>query len=330
MSIKSTLPNMRTADPLAILMSDVHLSHTPPIARSVEPDWYVAMGRPLQQVCELQEKLNGIACIIAGDVFHHWKAPPELINFAIEHLPSHCYAVPGQHDLPLHQLEDIHKSAYWTLVRGQKMMNLAYNHPIALGNMRMHGFPWGTEPYPLMRAKEKDFVSLKRSPNMTKLVRVAVVHAYCSTKEASHPAADRTSRVAHWKKKLDGFQAAVFGDNHQGFLSSVSGPVVLNSGALIRRRVDEYNYQPQVGVLFSNGMIDLVKLDVSADRFIDIAEACKIAEKAFDFCEVIADLAELKESAFDFAELLKEFLERSGISKSVKTIILEALERRNG
>ena len=43
---------------LAILCSDIHLSHNAPVARSAEPDWYIAMKRPLDEIADLA-KANG-------------------------------------------------------------------------------------------------------------------------------------------------------------------------------------------------------------------------------------------------------------------------------
>jgi DNA repair exonuclease SbcCD nuclease subunit len=116
---------MRAADPnpvIAILCSDIHLSERAPIARAVGQDWFTVQKRYLDQLRELKEKHNAIL-IVAGDVFDYWKSSPELINFAIVHMPE-CYAVPGQHDLPNHNYNDLHKSAYWTLVEAKIIKHL--------------------------------------------------------------------------------------------------------------------------------------------------------------------------------------------------------------
>ena len=95
------MPSMRTVHPIAVAISDVHLSHTPPPARSEEPDWYEAMRRPLKQV-EYIARRNEVPIICAGDLFHRWWSPPPLVNFAIKTCPK-MFAIPGQHDLQYHQ-----------------------------------------------------------------------------------------------------------------------------------------------------------------------------------------------------------------------------------
>ena len=113
---------------VAIACADIHLQHTAPICRSGEPDWYAAMARPLEELRGLQENYD-CPILCAGDVFNHWNnCPPELINWAIKHLPK-MYAIPGQHDLPQHRLDDVRKSAYWTMVEAGVIENLPLGLP---------------------------------------------------------------------------------------------------------------------------------------------------------------------------------------------------------
>ncbi len=53
-------------DLVAVLVSDIHLSQKPPIARSAEGSWYQAMQR---QLAELKRIAKGAPVLCAGDVF---------------------------------------------------------------------------------------------------------------------------------------------------------------------------------------------------------------------------------------------------------------------
>ncbi len=113
---------------IAILTSDWHLSHKPPIARVEEPDWYAAMERTVTQVVELQNKYD-CPLVIAGDLFDKWNPPPQLINFALDELGSltmRAVAVPGQHDLPFHSYDHVESSAYWALELGKRIVNVPH------------------------------------------------------------------------------------------------------------------------------------------------------------------------------------------------------------
>ena len=117
-SDEGKLPNLPKTDKIvAIVCADIHLSSKAPVWRSNEPDWFAAMLKPLKQLVQLQAELE-CPVLIAGDIFDRWNASPELINFAMKYLPIvDTYAIPGQHDLPLHNYEDMEKSAYGVLKR---------------------------------------------------------------------------------------------------------------------------------------------------------------------------------------------------------------------
>src|SRR5262245_60331644 len=98
--------------PVAIVASDLHLSHKAPSARA-EKDWYEVMTEHLTELNQLKYKLK-VTVLYAGDIFDTWDSPAELINFALLYLPR-GYAIAGQHDLPHHQMSSIEKSALFTL-----------------------------------------------------------------------------------------------------------------------------------------------------------------------------------------------------------------------
>lgn len=118
----------KTCTVIAVLCSDIHLCHTCPPARSNEPNWYDAMARTLDELAGIASHYY-VPILCAGDVFDRWNSPPELINFAIKHLPPmHC--IPGQHDLPNHSLEDIRRSAYSTSAGCSEMWRFPLSTPL--------------------------------------------------------------------------------------------------------------------------------------------------------------------------------------------------------
>jgi DNA repair exonuclease SbcCD nuclease subunit len=109
------VPDVRTA--VACCVADLHLSERVPAARGESPaEWLETQANYLRQIDDIARSL-GVPVLIAGDVFDRWNAPAELINFAIDHMPTGVLSVPGNHDLPNHDLDQIERSAYWTLVR---------------------------------------------------------------------------------------------------------------------------------------------------------------------------------------------------------------------
>jgi len=104
---------------VAVACSDIHFSHSAPVARSAEPDWYAAQERAWRQVEDLASE-HKVDIIIAGDIFDKWHAnkTPQLINWTIAQFQCSrmIRAIPGQHDLPDHRLDQRHHAAYGTLM----------------------------------------------------------------------------------------------------------------------------------------------------------------------------------------------------------------------
>ena len=231
---------VRNEDVIAILLADIHLSLNPPIWRSAESNWLEAQYRPIEEVKLLQDKFEcPIFC--AGDIFEWWfgafgKGGSELTNYAIDYLPD-MYSIAGQHDLPLHQYNDINKSAYWTLVQAGKIFNMAPASVRTINDkMVVYSLPYG---YPI-----------EPCPEEKKYLRIAIIHDYvwipgCKYPEA--PAEKRLKRIKHGQEnqKLYGYDIIVYGDNHKGFMTMVGKTTVFNCGTLMRRKSDEVDYEPQ-------------------------------------------------------------------------------------
>jgi len=307
--------------PIAILCSDLHFSHRPPVARSAEPDWYVAMERQWSQVRQAA-KDDDIPVVIAGDIFDNWKSPPELVNFVIRLFRGlTIYAIPGQHDLPNHVYADLHRSSYGTLIEAGAIENLdpTMDGGIPVGDSDkfwLWSFPWGFDVIPSPYEKENGEVKL------------AVIHKYVWTTERTcYPGAPAEQNLAGLKKQLEGYDAAVFGDNHKGFLTKSGDCDVLNCGGFIPRKSDERNYKPRFGLLFDDGHIDQVMLDTSKDRWIDPEDVSKLIDEPMNLTGLIDEFESLGADALDFAEALIRTMERNGTDADVRAKVVQALER---
>lgn len=312
------LPNLREErdQVLAILVSDIHLSHRPPRARRHEDDWFQAMANSLRQLEGLSLRYRApILC--AGDVFDHWKAEPELINFALGHLPE-MYAIPGQHDLPLHNIDLIHRSAFWTMVLTGRIRYVPHEQPIVAENdLVIHGFPWGQR----IRPFEKD----------SRKFHVALCHEFFWTAKHSFPGAPEEQEASAYKDRIQGWHAVAYGDNHKGFLTTVNGTHVLNCGGFMRRKTDEEHYRPHIGILCKSGRILRHHLKLSGESFTsedeDKAEMEKIL-RLTDMGDFISGLSELQKQSFDFIAAMEFAMEKKRVSPEVRSLIAQSLERK--
>ncbi len=313
---------MKNDPVLAVCAADVHLSLKPPVARSAERNWLAVQAGYLGQLREVARK-HRAPILYAGDVFDKWygslTAAPELINFALTHLPS-GWAVPGNHDLPHHSYQEKHKSAFYTLVQAGKLKLLDPGISVCVPgpddrDIVAVGFPHGFGIKPPLR-DPKD-----------KRPHVAVVHAYCWIRNCCRPKADKSDRAKHWAKKLDGFDAAAFGDNHKGFVYNGLKVPIMNCGGFALRNSDEKERRPMVGLLRQSMQFEPVYLDTSDDRWLDKERQEELAEWSPDMSELVSELAELGGAASSFFETLTSAITSGKVGKRAGKTLLKAMER---
>lgn len=306
---------------IAVLVGDIHLSHRPPVLRSTEKDWYACMRRYLREL-ERVALTYDAPILVAGDVFDHWNAPAELINFALDHMPT-CYAIPGQHDLPFHNYDSIKRSAYWTLVRAGRITDLAPGMEYTISNMAcdevvVHPFPW---KFPL-------------GPNRSKraALHLALCHAYVYSSKRNSYQNVSTSEHSHSRRlELSGFDVAVFGDNHKGFLERGS-TLIYNCGTAMRRHSDDLDFEPRFGLLMTSGDVDTCRIDTSEDVYLDRTASKTLEQISGEVSQFVENLgaADAVDGRTDFVQAVHDIMRHTHLGDRVKHILLEVLERNRG
>lgn len=282
----------QAAVPRLIVTSDLHLSHEAPVARQERGhEWYGVMENYLHQLYSLATDLN-VPVVVAGDVFHRWNPGPELINFVMKRMPK-VWAIPGQHDLPHHNLQDIKKSAYWTLVQAGVINHMNGQEVVkASRGIYLSAFPWGCE--------------ISRAPKFDG-THIAICHHYIWQEGHSFPGAPPEYHAIEMRKLLRGYDAAFFGDNHKPFWSwdAMKNPVIVNCGSFLRRNSDEIDHKPAVWVYQSDNTIYPHYLDTSMDKIIPTIKEVK--GKEIDAAEFIKMLKDMDVESLDFKETLRQW-----------------------
>jgi DNA repair exonuclease SbcCD nuclease subunit len=307
---------------IAILLADIHLTLNAPIWRSAEEDWFEAMKRPLDEIKSLQEKYD-CPILFAGDLFTRWNSTPELINFALKYLPEQMWGIPGQHDLPLHNYDDIDKSAFQTVMFASRLHYMHPNTPIIVEKdlkkhkMLVFSFPYGFKIKPI-KARTDDHIY------------IALAHEYVWIKGHNYTGAPEENRLGRnaaeyrdgrWK----GYDLVVYGDNHKGFMvKPPSSTTFFNCGSMMRTNSDQIEYKPAVGLLHSNGRVARYYLDTSEDKFLDISKKA-LGEDTLDMRALLKELEKLDSADLDFTELVQEYLKRNKINIKICDIIRKAM-----
>lgn len=231
--------------PLALLVSDLHLRHSPPSGRA-ESDWYPVMKDRLQYLQALKEHYQ-VPIIAAGDILDRYNPPAELLSFLMDSLP-YMYTIPGQHDLANHDYESRMDHGYGVLVKAGAIHDMrAEEWTIIRGHaIQVWAMPWGRYLPPA-------------NPCPVNVVSLGVMHKYVWAKpNTKHAIADQTSHITGLSETMANLDAGLSGDNHIQFLSQVGSSPFFNHGGFIPQNLDQKNHKPCVGMLWSDKSISLL------------------------------------------------------------------------
>lgn len=309
---------MQDADKvIAVLCADIHLSLNPPRARREELDWFKAMKKPLDEIA-LVAKHYDVPILCAGDVFDHWKAEPALLNFALRYFPQ-MWAIPGQHDLPFHNIDLIEKSAFWTMCLAERIRPVLYEAPIAVENsdIILHAFPWGRKLKPIDPAKTK------------RKFHIALVHDYFWMDGFAYPGASIKTKASQFRDLVKGYHAVIFGDNHKGFKTKLNNVTCWNCGTFMRRKSDEKEYAPQIGLLCASGNILTHRLSTRGEILQTVEEDLegRWSRTSHEMDDFINGLRDVMRHSFDFIEAIEILISQKSINNDAKKILLEVLDR---
>ncbi len=284
------------------------------------------MSRAWMQVEQLAAKHTNSRIVIAGDLFHHWLQPAEMVNFIIDLLgsssPVEIWALPGNHDLKNQRLSDLNKTPFWTLIKAGKIRLIPTGGSVALPDVVLHGFPHSVE------------VEANKNPH-TLALNVAVVHKCIWTQKTGYTNAPEDCRLKAYKRKLRGYDAAVFGDNHIAFdhtfqYDDGTRCTVCNAGTLIRRRSDEKDYQPSVGLLRADGTVERHYLDVKSDKISSSSKRKKPAHESLqhNYDKFIAEMQKTADQGIDFEKAVRDWIRDHEVLAPVADILLQSIGPR--
>lgn len=297
---------MRQKNIIALFVSDLHLSHTAPSFRSMEKNWYAAMQRPVDELKRLQQ-IYKCPIFCAGDIFDRWNSPAELINWSLEHLPE-MYAIPGQHDLPDHNINEIKRSAYWTLVKAKKIHNLSSDFSKAFflaPDTTVTGFAFGEQ--------------IKSGQSSKKHKHIAIIHQYNWVNNKGYKNADPKQYLSLTRTEFEGYDLIVSGDNHQPWYHTIPFHFV-NSGTFIRRHINEKEYPVRITMLTDDGSIYFHVLDTSKDKYLEDGNK-KESTEDIDLKKLMKELEKLGDAKMDFRHAIQCYLEQNNSTQHIRKIL---------
>jgi len=231
----------------AILTADWHIRATAPECRL--DDFLSAMWRKVEAVFDLA-KTHNCPILIAGDIGHRHQWPNWLIEKFIRLINRYgatIYAIPGQHDLPQHNLALKQKSAYGILVEGNHIIE-DIKIIIHLGR-KIDSFPFG--------------IGLRHSEK--KEPYIAMTHQMVIEGKPDWPGQQAYS-AAGLLKKYPEYKLILSGDNHKAFTVKYKNRLLVNPGSLTRTTAIQADHKPRVYLWDSNANeVEAVYLPIDKD-----------------------------------------------------------------
>jgi len=287
----------------AILCSDFHLREDRPVCRT--DDYWKAQWEKIDFIKNLQKTYDSFPIVLfAGDLFDHWKASPNLLSTAIEHLPEDMYCVAGQHDLPHHSLESIDKSGLFTLWKARKINLLSNTH-------------WGEQP------TGTPSTTITTSTGVVR--KILVWHKMNYVGRLPWPGCSDPS-ARSLLRQYPQYDLIVTGDNHKSFVEHFEGRLLVNPGSLMRMDADQIDHRPCVYLWDAEeNEVEPVYLPIQPDvisrEHIEVVQQRDKRLAAF-----ISRLDSNWQISISFIKNLEEFQKTNQIRPVVMELVYKAIE----
>jgi len=306
--------------PSALCASDLHWRIDRPICRTDNfLEAQIQKGNLAKSIC----KKYDIPMLVGGDVFEYSKNWPELIRIVLQSMPDFI-CIPGQHDLPKHNLELFGTSSLSVIeAAGKAIVFLQAGQtldPSVLGwedqkDWLITGFPFGIEP-----------TSNRRRKNGKRLI--CMIHQLVTESKDPFPGAN--AEIGHkLLEKLVGYDLIISGDNHQQFVSTFDGRLLINSGSMTRQNADQMEHQPKFYLWFAedNSYEEII---IPIDWSVVIRTHIETQKERDNRIDAYIDAMEHDyEVKLDFKSNLEVHIKGNNVEKEVESFIWGCLDGEN-
>lgn len=296
----------------AILTADLHLTARTPISRT--DDYIAAQKNKLRFLWDLSLENGNCPILCAGDVFDYWKASPWLCSWAHCSLPRNMIAIPGNHDLPMHSMNEYDKSALFLLEVVGGAITVLKGDDCYISNMEVMGVPFGElekwQP-PETRGRRK------RALLLHELVWPGKKPEWAGRSYSAEELLDRFE---------DEFDLIVTGDNHQSFVVEGEDCLLVNPGSMLRRTADQAEFQPCCYLYYAED--NTVKpaffpIEKGVHTLSHLTDKKERDERIAAYIERISNSWE---GGLSFRDNLLEFFEKNNTPRKVREIVWQHLE----
>lgn len=284
-----------------VCAADLHLRPDKPLCRKETPEeWIETQFTKLGFMLKFARNHNA-PVLLAGDIAHAptgWPAWMFTRLIQLFRTSSVAMAIPGQHDLPYHQLDRLDRSNLGVLFTSVAVA--------PTDGTIVAGFPWGTP--------------ITAEPGTS--IAMAHLMVLKDKNSAWFPGQAESAEMAEkLLKKFPQYELIVTGDNHQPFAVEYQGRWLVNPGSMTRQRVNE-THEP--GFYFwKDGQVEWIRLPHDKDALRDMGPLPNAPGWAGDLQAVDAMLRDAAGGeVLDFKTALREYFKKRRTRGDVQRKIL--------
>lgn len=283
---------MAKSKPDAILCADLHFRDSQPICRT--DDYFVAQRKKIEFLKELCIEINNpdLLVLCAGDVFHKARSSKQLETFLLENILFRIHTIPGNHDLPEHNLNNLDDSSLGIMQAAGKNITV-YETPL----------------------EKMYIVEIKNR-------KIGLIHKL--THNETPVTAGETIISYSAKKLLKDFpelDIIVTGDNHQSFTVKYKNRLLINPGSLMRMTADQIDHQPCVYLYYADdNTVDRVYIPIEKNVISRVhIEKDEQYNKRLE--SYISAMNEQYEVSLSFTKNIEAYFKANEVREPVKEII---------
>jgi DNA repair exonuclease SbcCD nuclease subunit len=244
----------------AILGADLHIRPGKPQSRI--DDFQKAMWTKFEFILSLSVENDFCPILFAGDLGQESEWPNWLLRKFLSTLlkasplkPIELIVIPGQHDLPNHNLSLWKKSGLGVL-EIKDSITLLYsdnqNHTdltrftfsghSKYNQFYIHPFPYGQPIKNCLQCKQKG----------RQFYSVAMAHDLILAKEGRGWEQGKGLNGISLLKQFPEYDLILTGDNHKSFVLEHQGRLLVNPGSMMRSAADQIDHQPRVYLWYAD------------------------------------------------------------------------------
>ena len=298
----------------AIITADWHLRSQKPRCR-LDENWLETQQNALEQIIN-HAKEHDADVIVIGDIFHSTnETTNEIIGMVqwfaqrLRAFDKSLYILAGNHDLPQHNLDNIHRAAISLLFKSRNIYRLQ-NYLASLDGDHVSASDFGAED----------------NPN----ARFVFKHILCFPENERMPPEAKAVKPSELFGLFPNASCIFTGDYHRHFVARSGIKRLFNPGCLLRQAADMKDYQPSVIHFRHNEdkvsyqfqrLLITDNEELVTDEYLE--REGERAERIQAFIEKVKANGEI---TFDFLENVKNRLDENKFDDGVKMAILELLE----